>query len=55
MEHVELAVADLDPELLPPLGVGDRHPEVIVVRPPQQPDVDAVIDATMQLMCGCWG
>ena len=57
VEHVErpVAVANLNTKLPALPVVGDAHPQVVVVGAPQQPDVDPVTDATVQLMCGSWG
>ncbi len=58
MEHLEraLALAYRKLERLTGLGVGDRHRHVAVVLTPQQPDLDPVARAPVELACdvGAW-
>ena len=51
VEHVQgtLAVADLDRELIAGLVVGDGHEHLVVVLAPEQPHVDAVVRAVVEL------
>jgi hypothetical protein len=53
MEHVEcaLAVAHRKLEGLSGLGIGDRHRRAVLARVPQQPDVDPVGGAAVELAC----
>ena len=53
MEHVErvLALAYRKLERLTGLRVGDRHGHVAVVLTPQQPDLDRVARAAVELAC----
>ena len=58
MEHLEraLAFAYRKLERLAGLGVGDRDCDVAVVLTPQQPDLDPVASAAVELACdvGAW-
>jgi hypothetical protein len=57
MENVErvLALAYRKLERLTALGVGDRHGHVAVVLRPQQPDLDPVARAAVELACDLGG
>jgi hypothetical protein len=58
VEHLErtLALAYRNLERLTGLCIGDRHRHVAVVLTPQQPDVDPVARAPIELACdlGAW-
>jgi hypothetical protein len=49
MEHLALAYRKL--ERFTGLGVRDRHRHPAVVLTPQQPDLDPVADAAVELAC----
>jgi hypothetical protein len=51
MEDVERAVAipNLDDERLAGLGIRDRHRDAVVRLAPQQPDVDPIVVAVVEL------